>query len=169
MLFRHKDGQRLCDRVGVLSALYGLIGGLMILNADPMFRQPMEYDDHSIASVISYIKKNYSKNITVTELADLLHFSRSYFSTLFKKVTGMSPQQFLVRHRLWLACRTLAYESFSITAVANSVGYEASAFTQVFRRTLGISPTKFCTLSREEQESLINDLGIGKLIALQKE
>lgn len=168
LIHQQKEDTRLSGQIGLLSALYGLFGGLLVLNVDPLFRRPLEWSNDPIAAIISYIKNNHSKNLTVTELADRLHLSRSYFFTLFKQRTGMSPQQFLVRHRLWLACRKLEQHPGRITMVANAVGYEATVFTQAFRRTLGISPTKFCTLPHEEREALMHNLGIQNLISEPK-
>lgn len=159
-LYDNKCWSDLGNRLGELSVLYGLFAGLAVLDIDPLHRTPSARGGDPVIDAINFIKNNYTTPLTVTELVEYTNLNRSYFSTLFRKTTGLSPQQFLVHVRLFVACKRLRETVHGITKVANSVGYEAPAFTQVFRRTFGISPTVYRTLSLDEQLYLQNTLGV---------
>ena len=45
----------------------------------------------SINRVIHYVEENYQKDISLSELADLLNVDRFYFCRFFKEVTGATP------------------------------------------------------------------------------
>jgi len=148
------------NRLGELSVLYGLFAGLAVLDVDPLRRTPSARGGDPVTDAVNFIKKNYSTSLSVWELVAYANLNRSYFSTLFRKTTGLSPQAFLLHLRLALACKKLSSTPYSITSIANSVGYDAPAFTQAFRRTLGISPSHYRTLSPEEQSHIIDSLKI---------
>jgi AraC-like DNA-binding protein len=63
---------------------------------------------------------------------------------MFKKATGLSPNDYLQRHRIECAREQLRRDEVSITDVALSTGFESSQyFSRVFRKYCGITPTEF--------------------------
>ena len=52
-------------------------------------------DNFYITQAVDYIKKSPLQNITVTDVADYLHISRSHLYGLFKNHLGTTPQAFL--------------------------------------------------------------------------
>lgn len=70
--------------------------------------------------------------------------SVSHFSTLFKKETGYSPLDFLIRQRLQHAARLLATTQEPIASVSAAVGYEDPFyFSRSFRKIMGCSPRTY--------------------------
>lgn len=53
----------------------------------------------SINRVIHYIEENYQKDISLSELAELLNVNRFYFCRFFKEVTGATPIEYLNNFR----------------------------------------------------------------------
>jgi len=67
--------------------------------------------------------------------------SRYHFLRTFKLVTGVTPDQWLLRSRLRDAARRLATARDPITAVALDVGFrDLSNFVRTFRAEFGVSP-----------------------------
>lgn len=97
-----------------------------------------------IVQAKSYIKANYMHEISVSHLAEILNLERSYFSTLFKKHTGKSPQQYIVDFRLKKAAELIALHSYTIERAALACGYtDACNFSKMFKRKYRISPARY--------------------------
>lgn len=99
-----------------------------------------------VKKAAAYIRTNYMKEITVAGLAGMLNLERSYFSFIFKKEMGMSPQQFLIDCRLNKAAELLSLYRYKVEAAAYACGYEdPSAFSKIFKKKFGVSPIKYAS------------------------
>ena len=86
---------------------------------------------------------NLERNISLAELAQLVHHSPSHFSRIFKQETGTTPHQALLRMRIQRA-RTLLPQSKTLTEVAYRTGFSDQAhFTRVFKTQTGFTPKQF--------------------------
>ncbi len=84
------------------------------------------------------------QDLTVTELADELQYSREYLTRTFKHETGITPHTYLVRQKMLAACNLLKVSDMSCKEIANWLGYkEPTHFTRTFKRSLGMTPTRF--------------------------
>ncbi len=94
-----------------------------------------------IEQAVSCIENEYMTNLTVQDIAARLNLNRSYFSTLFKKHTGTSPQNYLLNYRLTKAAHLLAEQHLSVTQTAISTGYsDVFTFSKTFKKKFGVSP-----------------------------
>ena len=101
-------------------------------------------DNFYVAQATSYILGNSDPEITVTDIANYLHISRSYLFTLFKKHLNTSPQRFLALARIRNACEMLTKTDLPITTIANSCGYQNPfAFSRAFKKEMEISPSNY--------------------------
>ncbi|WP_168120531.1 response regulator [Paenibacillus sp. HB172176] len=99
--------------------------------------------DLIVAESIRYIRSHLHINATVSDYANQVHLSPSYYANLFKKVTGQSVIQFVLQERMEEA-KKLLLEGMTVHEVASSVGYEERAyFSEVFKKQLGQTPTEF--------------------------
>lgn len=93
---------------------------------------------------IKYIQDNYNKDIAINELAEMFAISPNYFSTIFKKETGMTTVNYIKEIRLKKACEYLINSGKSIVEISKEVGYEDSQyFFRVFKKSTGVTPLEF--------------------------
>lgn len=92
-----------------------------------------------------FITERYGDpEISVEMLCGHLHISPAYFSTLFKKETGMSFVAYLTERRMEKAVDLLAATEDKTYEIAAKVGYtEPNYFSYVFKKQFGMSPTKY--------------------------
>lgn len=97
-----------------------------------------------VQKAMDYIQKNYSKKVTIEEIANYIGIERKYMSRLFAETLHASPQNYLIDYRMDKACLLLLQDSLSIEDIANSVGYsDSSLFSKMFKKRKGLSPSKY--------------------------
>ena len=97
-----------------------------------------------VSDVKSFIHRNYAECITNRDIAAALGYHPYYVSRVFRAVTGTTPHQYLLDHRLSAARELLISGHASIDKVAASCGFAtASHFTAAFKKKYGVSPSLF--------------------------
>lgn len=116
----------------------------LVGNADKHTISENSQKDIYIKKCIEYIEKNFSHNISVTNLAEYIGLNRSYLSSIFKSYLNMSPQEFLIKYRMDKATEFMSTPSLSISEISRSVGYEDPlAFSKIFKKIKGSSPKEY--------------------------
>jgi RpiB/LacA/LacB family sugar-phosphate isomerase len=94
--------------------------------------------------VFTHIRENVARDLSVTELAQVVGMSQYYFSKLFKMSTGITPHQYVMRQRVERAQELLRETRTALAEIATQVGFETqSHFTSVFRRLVGATPKHY--------------------------
>lgn len=97
-----------------------------------------------VGSVIGALEKGYPKAWKLDDLLEIAHMSRSNLMRVFRKATGQSPIEYLVRLRIQRAMELLRNTDLSITEIAMEVGFnDSNYFSRQFHRILGESPRSF--------------------------
>lgn len=112
-----------------------------------------EWDMHNAVHFVQqYIDKHYMEEIHLGDLALVAHLSPSYLSAKFKKETGTSFTQYLVRYRMNKAKDLLQSGDLLCREAAQSVGYtDYTQFSKMFKKYIGTSPAAFQALAKESR------------------
>jgi len=101
--------------------------------------------------VTELVHSKMEGNLTLREMAQSVELSTSHFSEMFRKSTGQSPHQFVLRHKMERAKEMLRAAEARVLDVAVACGFKTQQhFARVFRRLCGVSPTEY---RQEYQES----------------
>lgn len=100
--------------------------------------------DTRVQIVIDFMTTNLQQRISLRELAAAACLSPSRFSHLFKKQTGLSPGEYLIRLRMEKARDLLTTRLLSVKEVMALVGYDTrSNFVRHFRRYFAFAPSEY--------------------------
>ena len=91
-----------------------------------------------------FVDAKIEDDLTLCEMAQSVELSTAYFSRMFRKSTGETPHQFLLRQRLERAEKMLRSADGRVMDVAVACGFKSQQhFAQVFRRVCRVSPTEY--------------------------
>jgi YesN/AraC family two-component response regulator len=91
-----------------------------------------------------YIKANFSKTITLEDVAREIHVSPQYLSKLFKEETGENFIEYLTCIRIRNAKSLLEGDELSIKEICYSIGYsDPNYFSRIFKKIVGLTPTEY--------------------------
>lgn len=110
--------------------------------------QPLTFTGGLSASrlrqVTDFIADNYSKDLKLNELAQVAGMSSFHFAREFKRTTGTTPHQYLIKFRVERAKALLAKNELPLTEVGLRSGFShQSHFTRLFRRITGTTPHSY--------------------------
>ncbi len=92
----------------------------------------------------AFMLENLSKKLTLSNIAEFVHFNPVYFHRIFKRETGQTPAEFLTEARIENAKKELCTTEKSITEIALESGFESSAyFGSVFKNHTEMTPKDF--------------------------
>jgi len=100
--------------------------------------------DRRIRRSVELMHSQLDQDLSLRDLAAASYLSPFHFARLFKKITGVTPHNYLAAIRTRKAQLLLAEPDLSINAIAARVGYLSSShFTKAFRAATGTTPREF--------------------------
>ena len=108
-------------------------------------RQRSDSAGRTVEQAKEFIRQHYRESdLSVERLCAHLHLSPAYFSTLFKRETGMSFTAYVTVVRMEAAAEALRGTEEKTYLIARQCGYEdPNYFSYVFKKHFGVTPTKF--------------------------
>ncbi len=98
-----------------------------------------------VSRALEYIHTNFNRDISLNDVADHAFMSPWYFSKLFKKETGFTFTEFLLKVRIDQA-KELLKGSLELKTyeIADKVGFnDARYFGQIFKKVTGLTPSEY--------------------------
>lgn len=108
-----------------------------------------------LKTIIDYIDKNYSRDISLTDLAKTVDLSPQYICRIFKECMNMRPFEHLTKKRIYEAKNLLLDTELSISDVSRAVGYnDCSYFCAVFKKQENVSPAEYRMIYAEHRNKV---------------
>lgn len=97
---------------------------------------------HQVAQAVTFLQENYNKSLDIETIARQAAMSPSALHEHFKRLTALSPMQYVQHLRLHKA-RALLLGGHAAAEAGFAVGYNSpSQFSREFRRLFGVSPSR---------------------------
>jgi AraC-like DNA-binding protein/ligand-binding sensor protein len=103
--------------------------------------------EHKIVMAIcQLVEERGAAQATIRELANSVHLSSGHLSRVFRRTTGMTLEEFLIRQRVELAKRALLDPRFNVGQVAERCGFcNPAYFASVFKKYVKCTPREFAS------------------------
>lgn len=91
-----------------------------------------------------YIKENYARRLSLSEVAGAVDLNTSYFSNFFKQQTGKKYSEYLLDVRMNHAVELLEDPRTKIYEIGMLVGYDdVVTFGRAFKKKFEMSPSEY--------------------------
>jgi transcriptional regulator GlxA family with amidase domain len=123
--------------------ILGLLNSLSRFHADPTDNQTK-----LIYKAKFLLQESIEKPVNLEEMVKELPMGYSKFRKTFKKITGMSPNQYHLDLRLTKAKELLISTNLTINQIAGQTGFDSLFyFSRVFKKKNNMSPKGFRNLN----------------------
>lgn len=101
-------------------------------------------DERRVSEAIGLVEERSDEALSLATLSRAVSMSKFHFLRTFRRVTGLSPHQYVLRQRLSRAARRLVTTAEPVSTIAFDAGFgDLSTFNARFRRVFGESPSRF--------------------------
>jgi AraC family transcriptional regulator len=122
----------------------GSAGGLR-----PRSAGPGGLEEERLRRVLLHVETHLQGALRLEELASVAGTSRAHFARQFRRSTGHSPHQYVLRCRIELARQLLRHTDLPIGEIALRAGFvDQSHLNRRFRAELGLTPGLFAQQAR---------------------
>lgn len=99
-------------------------------------------------SIIKKLTENIYGSLTLSDVCENVHFSKSHIKTLFKRNTGYSIMDYYTHLKLERAKILIREGDLSVSDISGLLGYSSiHYFSRLFKQKTGFSPTEYKTKS----------------------
>jgi AraC family transcriptional regulator len=120
-----------------------------LVNGHAMRHRPVQLYRGGLGStrlrrIKELVQAKLEGDLSLDEMAQSVGLSTAHFARMFRKSTGETPHQFVLRRRLERAKAMLRAPDARVLDVAVACGFKTQQhFAQVFRDVWGVSPTEY--------------------------
>lgn len=106
--------------------------------------ETQQTQSHAVQLAKKYIHKRYSESLSLNMLAEKVHLSPRYLSSLFVEEEGIGINRYIKKVRMYKACELLRSTNLKVSEICVKVGYSnLSYFCKSFQDDFGMTPDKF--------------------------
>jgi AraC-like DNA-binding protein len=110
-------------------------------------RRPTPRHERRVTEAVRRIEQSAHAPWTLTRLASDAAMSPYHFLHTFRRVTGITPHQFVLRTRLHRAAKQLRQSDEQVAVIALDAGFnDLATFNRRFRRLMGVTPSVYRAL-----------------------
>ena len=127
-------------KVKLLNILVLLIREYDYVNTAETYIESTKFNQ--ISQAMRYLDENITESLSLDEIAAKANLNKTYFATLFRRLNGVTPWDYITARRVEKAAELLASTNMSVLEVATACGFNsASNFNRAFRKVTGMSPS----------------------------
>ena len=105
---------------------------------------PTGRETRRVVEAIRLVESDAGRPLELKEMAAVAGMSKYHFLRVFRRLTGVTPHQYLISARLRRAALALASSRRPVIAIALDSGFgDLSTFNKIFRATFGLTPTQY--------------------------
>lgn len=131
-------------RSEALSDIYEWLTGWLHIYLDYVKQLSKKKWKPEIQTVVNRIHEHYNLPLKVSDLAKEVGFAENYLSVLFKKETGETFMDYIIKIRMKKARELLKDPAYKIYEISEMVGYgDPTHFSKLFKKIEGFHPTDF--------------------------
>jgi len=110
---------------------------------------PTGRETRQVVEAIRLVESDSSRPLQLKEMAARAGMSKYHFLRVFRRLTGVTPHQYLISARLRRAALALASSRRPVIAIALDSGFgDLSTFNKTFRAAFGLTPTQYRAVLR---------------------
>ncbi len=133
-----------CSRAASYPEFFREMANDMSRCLEEINRQKNEIDSVPVVLARRYVHEHLGEEIRQERVAEEVHLSAAYFSALFKRMTGCTFSEYVIKERIRCAKKLLTTSTLNISEISDRLGYtDIRAFSRRFKREVGITPTEF--------------------------
>ncbi len=121
-------------------------------------------DEERIKNAITFIQEHYHQQITLKDIADSIHVSKSECCRCFKRAMQLSPFDYLLMYRIYASALQMQHgggKTESIASLAASVGFNnTSYYNKIFKKYLFFTPRQYRESIQKSHRDALNPYGI---------
>ncbi len=115
----------------------------------PIQVTPTAREARRVVEAIRLAETEAARPIELKEMAATAGVSKYHFLRVFRRLTGVTPHQYLISARLRRAALALTSSRRPVIAVALDSGFgDLSTFNKTFRAVFGVTPTQYRDMRR---------------------
>lgn len=100
--------------------------------------------DPNVAKIVAFIDSNYNTNLDINGILKLVPLSRRSVETKFRKETGTTIYQYILKSRVEHLAHLLLTSDRPVSEIADEVGFgDNGSFSRIFRKMKGCSPQEY--------------------------
>lgn len=142
-IIEHTKGEKTGYQPLISGAVVHLLGYIHSLTRQKIFANE-NLVEITVNKARVLLRTKIDEDVTMQQIADELQVSYAWFRKMFKRYTGIAPQQYLIQLKIEKAKMLLSFPSKSVKEVAYELNFESYYyFSKLFKEKVGLSPDQY--------------------------